>query len=72
VQLRTSAYECVEEAKQLDLRFPFIRVGWRISNRAGECRSELGLSSKSEKRKVEAVAGASAQDPEDFNAFGSG
>jgi hypothetical protein len=36
------------------------------SSRASECRSSSSLSSKSEKKKVEAVASVSAQAPENF------
>jgi hypothetical protein len=37
------------------------------SSRAGECRSNSSLSSKSETGKVEAVAIVNVQGPEDFN-----
>jgi hypothetical protein len=37
------------------------------SSRAGECRSNSSLSSKSEKGKVVAVASVNAQDLKDFN-----
>ena len=49
--------ECVEEAKQLKFHSALLRVELSHSNRAGECRSNLNLSSKSEGKKVEAVAG---------------
>ena len=40
------------------------------SSRAGECRSSLSLSSKSEKWEVEVVASVNAQGSKDFNIFG--
>jgi hypothetical protein len=49
--------ECVEEAKQLNFHSTLLRVELSHSSRAGECRSSLNLSSKSEGKKVEAVAG---------------
>jgi hypothetical protein len=64
--------ECVEEAKYLNLCSHLSRVNWDCSSRAGECRLDGSLSSKSEKEKVETVASVSAQDPEDFFTVGSG
>jgi hypothetical protein len=40
------------------------------SSRAGECRSNPSLSSKSERGEVEAVASVKAQGSEDFNTLG--
>jgi hypothetical protein len=39
--------ECVEEAKQLNLCSRLPRVNWDCSSRAGECRLDARLSSKS-------------------------
>jgi hypothetical protein len=47
--------ECVEGAKQLNLCSHFAGVGSSYSSRAGECRSKLSLSSKSEKERVETL-----------------
>jgi hypothetical protein len=59
--------ECVEEAKQLNSCSHLPRVNLSCSSRAGECRSKLSLSSKSEKERVEVVVSVDTRDPENFN-----
>jgi hypothetical protein len=54
----------------LNLCSHFVQSGVSYSSRAGECRSNSNLSSKSEKGEVEAVASVDVQGSEDFNTFG--
>jgi hypothetical protein len=55
----------------LNFRAHFVQIELSYSSRAGECRSSLSLSSKSEKGKVEAVEAWKHKDRKTSSLFGS-